>query len=353
MLLEGRTYVPLLHARLAEMRAMSEIPASLRERMLPLVRLRPWLTSRSLDKAFDVINDAVDFRGYGLDLDNFARDSASKKPAKQEFERLFNPALGFEAYYDKVEENENIIPVFRELSGQNPQIPLQLQRASDIGRGIFIRVNVAQPGRFLEVAQRCIDQDISNAVFIFDAGWNTNILPYAAICSGLINSLLDITEEYEVVVSGSTFPDKFSNRGTRFSFQIGERPFFQTVQGQINRKELTYGDWASTRPPAEPVPMRNTPRIDTAQVERWNCWIGDDETYQEVAERVVDDPLWEDNSDVWGNYVIASTAAGEDPSIKSATMAAAVRINLHLVAQASQGDLGLVSLGDEAVGEDL
>ncbi len=353
MLLQGRTYVPLLHARQAEMRALREIPGEARSRLLPVIRLRPWMNSKTLQKAFENIDVATNGEQFGLDLDIFANDPASTKPARIEFSQLFDAHLGFSRYYDAVEEGVNRIPVFRDLAGPNPQIPLQIERVRDLKRGLFVRVNVNHPGRFIEVAQRCIDNDVDNVVFIFDCGWNTNLLPQAAISAGLINTLLDVTEDYEAVIAGSSFPDAFGGHGSRFPILAEERPLYQAVQGAVNRAQLVYGDWASTRAPVDPTPMKNVPRIDTAELNRWNCWRSDDEDYQEVAERVVDDPLWNGNMDIWGDYMIQSTAEGEEPSIKSAVMAAAVRINLHMIAQAGFENPNQIHLGDEPVGEDL
>lgn len=353
MLLQGRTYVPLLHARQAEMRALREMPDQSRSRLFPVIKLRPWLNSKTLEKAFENIDLATDGAAYGLDLDSFANDPASLKPARVEFARLFDPHLGFKNYYDAVEDGENRIPVFRDLSSQNPQIPLQISQVAQLDRGLFVRVSTRFPGRFLEVAQRCIDEDISNVVFIFDCGWNTNLLPQSAVSAGLINSLLDITEDYEVVIAGSSFPDAFGGNGTRFHIPAQERPLYRAVQAAVNRIQLVYGDWASTREPTDPTPMKNIPRIDTATLTQWNCWRSDGEDYKEVAERVVDDPDWSGNLDLWGDYMIQSTADGQEPSIKSAVMAAAVRINLHMIAQAGIENPDRIHLGDEPVGDDL
>jgi hypothetical protein len=68
-MLEGRAYVPLLHARLAEIRALRELPEVSKNLFVPVVKLRPWLNSKSLDKAIEVVEQAVGNRLFGLDLD--------------------------------------------------------------------------------------------------------------------------------------------------------------------------------------------------------------------------------------------------------------------------------------------
>lgn len=353
MLLQGRTYVPLLHARLAELRALRELPESTRPLILPVIRLRPWLNSRTIDKALDNIELSTADRIYGLDLDDFALAHGRDKPAQTEFAALFNDHLGFKNYYDCVEARHNAIPVIRGLSSNNPQFSLQSIRIKEIDRGVFVRVSTENPGAFIEVAHRLSNDNVENVVFIFDCGWGTDILSKAAIAIGLINSLTQVSTEFEVVVAGSSFPDNFA-RGNRFQIDAQERPLYNTVRSSINVVPIHYGDWGSTRKPVPSSPKVNIPpRIDTASIDHWNSWRGENETFKDVALRVISDPLWDGNIDIWGNYIIQATAQGEEPAIKSATMAAAARINLHMVAQAHLGDSSRVSLGDELVGDDL
>jgi hypothetical protein len=195
---------------------------------------------------------------------------------------------------------------------------------------------------------------LDNAVFIVDCGWGRDILSQAAICAGIVQKLVDKSDDLEIVISGSSFPDAFAGLGERFEIDARERALFQEVRRAVNRGNLNYGDWGSTRPPADPVPMRNIPRIDIAKPANWVCWRSEDgENYEEVAQRVLDDPAWDGSLGIWGEYMIESTAEGSEGSIRSPAMAAAVRVNLHLHQQANYGNPDGLHVGDEAVGDDL
>jgi len=353
-MLEGRTYVPLLHARLAEMRALRELATSTKNVILPVIRIRPWLNAKNLSKAFDVIEEAFGDRAFGLDLDSTKFDPSNQKPAYQEFAALFNEADGFSNYYDCVAEKVNRVPVIRRPEGVTPFLDRQLESAKELERGLVVRVFPDQLGDYIQVAAACAEKRLENVVFVVDCGWRMDILTQAAQCTSIVNNILDVSEDIEVVVAGSSFPNAFAGMGERGSFQVNERLLFQNVRQNINRGLLVYGDWGSTRPPTDPVPMTNVPRIDTADNTIWMSWRSEaGETYEKVAERVVADPLWTGNTDLWGNYLIESTAEGLEPAIKAPAMAAAVRVNLHMHTQAHFDNPNNLNIGDEPVGDDL
>lgn len=351
-MLEGRSYVPLLHARLAEMRALRELPTATKNLIFPVIRIRPWLNSRALNNVFEVIEAGVGNRMFGLDLDPSRNLPEKAAPAYQEFRRLFLPDGAFSAYYDCVAQAPNRVPVLRTEQGAL-QLQGQLDRVEFLDRGLVVRVMVEAPANFRDIAGACLERGIENVVFVFDCGWRPDVLVQAARCTALVDSLMDISEDFEVVVAGSSFPEAFSGLGARFLIDVGERFLFQQVRRNINRGILFYGDWGSTRRPTDPVPMTNVPRIDMAHRFDWTCWRSEDgEDYAGVAARVVGDPDWDGNLGVWGEYMIESTAEGLDPAIRSPAMAAAVRVNLHMNVQANF-DNPEVEIVDEPVGEDL
>lgn len=355
-MLEGRAYVPLLHARLAEIRALRELPNSSKNLTVPIVKLRPWLNSKTLDRALEVVEEAVGNRLYGLDLDDYKFEVAPdpSKPARVEFSALFDPTDAFRNYYDLVESGPNRIPVFRNIASQNPQISDQLDQAEELERGLFVRASPALPGALLTVANLVIERDMDNVVFVLDCGWGRDILAQAAICTGIVQSLVDKSDELEIVVAASSFPNSFVGIGDRGEFLANERRLFQEVRRLVNGGNITYGDWGSTRPPSDPVPMRNIPRIDLARPSDWVCFRSEDgEEYDDIAQRAMSDAAWDGALGIWGEYMIEATATGADGSIRSPAMAAAVRVNLHLHQQANFDNPDGLHVGDEAVGEDL
>lgn len=355
-MLEGREYVPLLYTRLAEIRAMRELPESSKNLLVPVFKLRPWLNSKTLARALEVIDEAVGNRLYGLDLDEYKYEANPdpEKEARVDFSRLFDGQNGFERYYELVEDGANRVPVFRGITSQNVQISRQIDHVEAIDRGVFVRAKVTEPGAMLEIAQALADRQIDNPVFVLDCGWGRDILSSAAVAIGLAQGLIAISEDFEIVVAGSSFPNSFAGLGDRFETSAIERQLFAEVRRQVNFAALYYGDWGSTRPPTDPVPMRNIPRIDVPRPSNWISWRSeDDETYVEVADRVISDPAWDGNLGVWGEYMIISTSEEEEVRIKSPAMAAAVRVNLHLHQQANFDNPDGLHIGDEAIGDDL
>ena len=83
----------------------------------------------------------------------------------------------------------------------------------------------------------------------------------------------------------------------------------------------------------------------------WECWRSTTPqgTFAELAAEVVADRGLGQMSDLWGEQLIIATSEGDEPSIKSPTTAAAVRINLHMTMQAHFDSGGAPDVSDELV----
>jgi Beta protein len=138
-MLQGRTYVPMLHARLAEMRALHELPSTTKNKLFPIIRTRPWLNSKSLDAVWQKINDAFPERMFGLDLDATRNIPGKESEAYQAFRKLFVPNDGFSAYYNMVAEREWAVPVLRSVGFSFPEIERQLEHVVKLDRGLIVR----------------------------------------------------------------------------------------------------------------------------------------------------------------------------------------------------------------------
>lgn len=351
---QGLDYVPLLHARLAEVRALEALSLQTKRRMFPVIRLRPWFNAGSFDRAVDVVETAVGDGLYGFDLDITKLDPTSERTAVQEFSALFSPNLGYDKYYDMVASGQFRVPVFRNEVLHNQQTSLQINHANEIGRGLIVRVDIYNPREYLKIAQECLNKALYNTAFIFDAGWRQDVLQQSAIAAQLVNNLLDLSEEFEISIAASTFLNQFTKAGTYFTRRIDERLFFDEVRGLVNRGDLKYGDWASTRTPSEGSFARNVPRIDLADSSHWSFWRSDGvETYRDLCKRVTSDKKWDGNLDAWGKFLIEATAQGQPGAIKSPVMAAAARVNLHLIAQAHRYDPEGFKTPDTPVGKNF
>ena len=338
----------MLHARLAEMRALGELPTATKNKLFPIIRARPWLNSKSLDAVWAKIEEVFPERWYGLDLDSTKNRSDKDSEAYTAFRQLFVQDDGFSNYYDLVASKDWAVPVLRAAGIGFPDLERQLQHVAAIDKGLIVRVEPLRCGNLQATAALIHEKIPENVVFAFDCGWGRDILQQAAFCVAHIDSIFEVNDQLEFVVGGSSFPDSFSKQGERISIPMIERQLFQEVRRNLNQVELVYGDWGSTRPPQDPVPMKNIPRIDFALPGQWIAHrSGNGEDYEELAEEVLADSAWANGLGIWGEYMIECAAGGLEPSIKSPAMAAAVRVNLHMHIQANFDDPNSMVVGDE------
>ena len=337
------------------MRALRELPSTIKDLLFPVIRLRPWLTSKSFERSFEVVGESLGDRRYAADLDSSPHLPNNDTATYREFRSLFDSADGYARYYEVLGPQGNAVPVLR-LGPHGPEaIDAQLAHVRQLDRGLIVRVQVERPFDVADLVRRCEAADVANRAFVLDCGWEQkDLLGRAAQCTALAQSIVAEDGDAEIVIAGGSFPDSFAKKGNAFTIAAQERPLFNEVRRHLNAGRIMFGDWASTRPPTEPIPMTNVPRIDTAHRSEWASWrSAEGESYSDVAARVVFDETLDDQPDLWGEYMIVSTAEGGDTAIKSPTMAAAVRVNLHMAMQANYDNPRGIVVEDEPVGEDL
>jgi T4 beta protein len=354
---EVARYVPILHARAAEQKAYRELPAPTKDLIFPVFVARPWPNAHQLSTLWERLQEGVAGRRFGVDLDYTRRNKASDRPAQGQFDDLFNPADGFEAYYATIQEIDGSVPVLRSENGEFLDIEQQCARVQEIGRGGFFRIQRQRPAShaaFLNLLDNPIAQGIA---VIVDLGWGRDLLLQEAWATEIIGTITNVDPDREIVVCGSSFPDSFQGVPDKADFSILERTAFGDIRGQLNAN-LFYGDWGSTRPPAvDSSAMRNIPRIDLSLSTLWRCFrsekIDDEdpeserESYVDIAKRVVTDPAWPNAPKLWGTYAIETTAQDLPGAIRSPGSAAAARINVHLHLQAHHDTPELISQTDE------
>lgn len=356
-MLERFSYCPTLHARVAEIKALTQLPAATKDRLFPLIVCRPWPNAKHLSRTWEKISEAMGSRKFALDLDRAKHNSGGKLASAEEFDRMFISRNGFENYYEAVRTIEEAIPVLRISGGEAPQFEGQARHIDEIDRGLVVRLEYGIVNNPLNLVEQVIDrfEDVS---FFVDAGWTLDILGRESWASGIIGRISRDHPEIEIVISGSSFPDSFSNIGERGANPVSERYLYDSLVRRHNSATLIYGDWGSTRPPSvDQAPMRNVPRIDLPKSGEWVSFrrdkeLIDDEGYSDIAQRVVSDPDWPADLDIWGTYTIEWTAKGEPGAIRSPGTAAAARINIHLHRQAFFGANDLIVDGDEPFTDD-
>ncbi|MCB4859526.1 beta family protein [Sphingobium sp. PNB] len=356
-MLEQFAYCPTLHARVAEIKALAQLPAATKDRLFPLIIARPWPNAKNLARTWEKIAEAMGNRRFALDLDPIKRNSGGKLATAAEFDELFVSRNGFANYYEKVASIAEAIPVLRINGGEAVQFEAQARHVENLDRGLVVRIEYGVVTNPIALVEQVLDrfQDVS---FFVDAGWSRDILGREAWASGIVARVARDHPEIELVISGSSFPDSFSDIADRGTNPVGERYLYNNLVRRHNSATLVYGDWGSTRPPSvDQVPMRNIPRIDLPKQSEWVSFrrdkeLDDDEDYTDIAQRVVSDVDWPAGLDIWGTYTIEWTASGEPGAIRSPSTAAAARINIHLHRQAFFGANDTMVDGDEPFTDD-
>lgn len=336
------------------MQALENLPSATKNIVVPLVRVRPWLGSKSLVRAGERVQKAIGDRLFGFDLD------ASKKgggtgDAHIEFLKLFDDNEGWKNYYEHISQFPSAVPVLR--SKTVVQLRQEIKRVEECERGLFVRVELGAHSGVTSLASELVGAGVENVVFVLDCGWHGHLLPYQAQCVSLLRSIVDIAPNAEFVVAGGDFPQDGFDKGVHFTIDGEERALVDAVQREINEAKIVFGDWASARPPrVDSEIRRNRPRVDMPIRSGWECWrrATPGKSYQDICSAAAKSRGLEDSSDLWGNQMIIGTATSKGVAqIRSPNVAAAVRINLHMIMQA-HFDTGIgPAMGDELVSDEL
>jgi hypothetical protein len=347
-MLAGKTYCPVLHTRVAEMKGLEKLPEASKNLMFPLIAARPWPNANLLSKTWEKIEASFGKRRYALDLDRFKYGASSDRLAAKQFDALFDPANGHAAYYEALAEIDGAIPVLRLTKGLIPDLEQQLAWINWLDRGAVLRVEheYCQQPTLLVRQVRALIPDV---VLFLDLGWKTPDLISREMWASQI--LSDISEEVdletEIVVVGSSFPGQFRPL-VRDEVLVEERFVYDALVRRHNSISITYGDWGSTRAPRDPTPMRTVKRIDLPLSREWVCFRdAGSEDYAEIATRAVRDASWPLDLNIWGTYLISGTAQNVPGSIRGQAAAAAARINIHMFRQTHFDEMGLTGDGDE------
>lgn len=350
-MLEGKTYCPLLHTRVAEVKALQMLSPATKDLLFPLIVARPWPNAKRLEKTWEKIAEAFGDRRYALDLDPFKRGVVNAE-AGREFDALFDGRDGFSRYYEAVASLDFAVPVIQFHEGEITEAARQIAHVDGVGRGAVLRIQqnrAADPLRSLSA----ISDRIDDVAIWIDLGWTRDLLQREMWASQIIEHIGRERPESEVVVSGSSFPASF-DPVERASLRAYERDVYDSLVRRHNAVNIKFGDWGSTRAPQDPRPMKIVKRLDLPAPRDWIYFKDDgDESYQDLARRTIADASWPEDLNVWGTYLIESTAEDIPGAIRGQAAAAAARVNIHLHQQAHFGGPVGVGSDDEPFTDDL
>lgn len=345
-MLESVEYCPRLLARLAEMKALFQLPVASKDVILPLIAAAPWPNAKHIERTWEKLTEAAAGRRYALDLDESYTASSSPRPAATEFRSLFDPTTGYANYFGQISDLPNAIPVLR-LVQERSLFQQQLEHIERLDRGLFLRMAYGCPSYSFTNIDWLLETDLEFVLFV-DAGWQRDLLLREAWTHGVVQRIRSAAERVEVVVCGSSFPESFSDNDVRKEIDLLERRLFSNVTRSFNEVRITYGDWGSTRPRQPPTPMSFVPRIDLPMQNSWVSFRqNEEEVYADIARRVLADRAWSRQPEIWGIKAIEWTADELPGAIRTPAANTATRVNIHLHRQAQYDAQVVVNDTDE------
>ncbi len=344
-------YIPIISIRPSEVVALSELPDLSKDRMTPLVLIKPWLGAGALSRAVDKICHGYPDRPWFAELDP-EYELGAGSDAYDEIQRLRDPSSGFENWISFVETYGNAIPVLQ-LRGSTPEsLHQQIDRAKALGRGVCCRLLRNVDLSIKLVVQALVDRNVEDCVFVLDYGQQdyrllANLIPAIADVA-LVKEQLP---KAQIAISATSFPANFSEITSQVIF---EREFFEMVQEEVDVEDLIYSDRGGARAVEQGGGGVPRPRIDLPGLRSWHFFRSDcvrearetdDEfrrrrmrAYQEMANNAVHSAHWDASLNIWGTQLIKITQLGSAYGITSPAKATACRLNIHLARQSLYGD---------------
>ncbi|MCB5200952.1 beta family protein [Neorhizobium sp. T786] len=361
------SYIPVLSIRPAEVVALSELPDLSKDRMTPLILVKPWLGGGALSRGLDKISHGFPSRPWFAELDPEYYPAAGSD-TYSEIEQLRDPAHGFGNWIEFVGQLHQAMPVLQLRGAQSSeQLLAQIDRAAELHHHrIGVRIDRTFGGHAALPVAPIVDllalRPNIQFTIVIDYGQRDSKLLASAIPA--IQDVIYIRErlpESVISLSSTTFPSAF---GARNSQEIFERNFFNIVNSEVGG--LVFSDRGSARASEQGGGGVPRPRIDLPTQSHWNFFRSDCvkedgesaddfrerriEAYGQMADMATESPDWDENLNVWGTQLIKITQLRSPFGITSPAKATACRINIHLTKQSLYGvDVSAEDLEEEWV----
>ena len=343
-------YLPLVDVRPAELMALAELPEKDKDLLLPVFKLRPWVSAERIDSALHRLAQVYGNRASFLELGpHEAFDPLKARVVHSELADLRLPGGGYQNWVDffSREECKRFIPILQ-LTDQF-QFSAQVDALYGLGRGLGIRVDASEIGVEPEQFAKLISEQTDSGrdvLFILDYGKQTG--RFAQLKDTVKRQAVAILEACTnvptVALSASSFPDGFTSIDSQ---DIFERDVFNRLHNELGAR-ITYSDRGSAR--AEAISGGGgspTPRVDYALADKWVFFREDSAiaktqasliSFQHQAKLLMESDFWDSKLKLWGCQMIEKTAIGDVAGIFSANRCTAARINIHLHQQLHYGD---------------
>lgn len=346
-------YTPILSLSPAEMNAIEELPEKDKDLILPIVPIKGWVGSQSLDNSVPRIEKSIGKkRQWIADIDeDFIQgrlDSDGNYPRKvfNQVEELLNSDGGYDNWFNFIKAHEKAIPVVQLADIE--QLSAQLTKLYSLGRGVAFRFNPIhiQDDLHTRVAKVLKILGLVDAFFIFDYEQvsNQHVQFFSKMGEEMIKVNL-LMPSLKMAISCSSFPLNFAGYDNGEN-PISERLIFNKIRNKFPNLNLVYSDRGSAR--AEKIGGGGgvpAPRIDYPLLNDWRFIRHNvdkeelfdkpdrDRAYSILAKKIMSSDYWEEGLRLWGTQVIELTSKGEKLGINNPARSTAVRINIHLYKQ--------------------
>lgn len=349
MFFEKIEYIPILGLKPAEMAALQELPEKDKDGLLPLIPLKKWANSGSLEKSFKRIEKAFGKRPIILDLDKeyLSTCTEDKVGASSEFLELCDSAEGYKNWVNLFKQYSNYIPVLQIKDVE--ELHTQLNGFIELKCPIVLRLEFGlktdkklEIEDFVDALKVLLTQkkSINDLLIILDYGDFSrkdliNYQRYKSIIEWFSKNFPSVS----ICISGTSFPYSFAG-SYRGEIPIYERQIYNKICKELTDIQLIYSDRASTRAgKLGGGGQRPPPRVDYPLKNDWRFVRKEDDDYearylyQEACREVIKSEYWNKDLRLWGVQMIEETSLKDPYGISSPQKATAVRINIHLYLQ--------------------
>lgn len=346
------SYAPILSLQPAEMVALEELSKLDKDKLLPIVSLKGWVSSKCLDNSLKRLEKAFGNRSIIIDIDeeflyskwDKSDNSYPDKQIYKEFEELLDSKNGYENWVSFIVEKSNFIPVLQleDLSELDKQVKSFKIKEVPIVVRVSLKENDTIDSKKLNGVVKCLlENDLKNLSIVIDCGDITrkNLLDWKSYAD-FIKRLGGLFPNANFIFSSTSFPYSFAG-AYRGELPIYERQIFEKISGECSDYKLIYSDRGSARagklgggggsiPVRLDYPLKKDWRFIRIEVPE-----GADKTelYKQAAQEMIASDYWSLAVPVWGTQMIEKTSYGDPYAIISPIKATAVRINIHLFQQ--------------------
>jgi hypothetical protein len=354
-------YCPILAISPSELVALKELPDKDKKIILPVFPIKSWATATKLSNAIDKVDESVGKNNMWIaDIDHDdleSRPSDKRREVHFEIEKLTDSSNGYKNWVHFIASKPNIVPCIQKADLD--ELPEQVKNLEVLKRGIVLILQKSdmQMGLIQQIVGTL--NPVESLLIILDLGQiDKEQIDFKEQIKNYLMTIKRLLPKALLSLSSTSFPSSFGGyyRGTN---TIYERSLYDKIKLEI--EDLIYSDRGSTRATKQtgasgPPP----PRIDYACENEWHfirkefsdslSALGVDEKkialksekkrlYTEISKEIKLQGYWENDLDLYANYLIELTSKGDVYGIDSPQKATAVRINKHLFTQLHYDEL--------------